>query len=613
MIMKKIKNVILTSIALVLIASFLITSVNMAVISAEANASKTNTSDTGNVESKEEVIYATLDPSGNTKQIYAVNILNVTKQGIVSDFGSYTSIKNLTSINDVVYDEDKISVEASPGRFYYQGDMNSLNLPWDIEIAYYLDTIKLSAEELAGKSGSLEIVIMTKPNEEVDSSFFDNYLLQIGLTLDTNKCDNIVAEGSTMANAGTDKVITFTVMPAAMGNITIRTDVTDFSMEGIEFSAVPFSMNIELPDTSGLTDNFDLLSGALNQLNDGISAIQKGVSEMSSGTTSLKNGSLDFNAGIDEISAKSEELVGSSSSISSALSSLSTSLTGALDSNDLSALSELPTGLVQLSSGLDEISGGLTDLATGYATAYTALSTAIETIPDTEISAEALQKLSASNPNDAALNQLLEVYTAARTVKGTYQMVSKAFTAVEPNLTSMATSLDTISSSLNTIGTKLATSHESSDLTSSITQLSTGIATLSNQYKAFHTGLKGYTGGVSDLASAYNGLNMGITELSDGTEELYSGIRELGDGSGELVNQTDDLPEQIEATIEELMADYDTSDYTPISFVSSQNTNVASVQFVLKTDKIEKEELPKAETQQTKKENFWTRLRDLFV
>jgi X-X-X-Leu-X-X-Gly heptad repeat protein len=159
----------------------------------------------------------------------------------------------------------------------------------------------------------------------------------------------------------------------------------------------------------------------------------------------------------------------------------------------------------------------------------------------------------------------------------------------------------------------LATSHESSDLTSSITQLSTGIATLSNQYKAFHTGLKGYTGGVSDLASAYNGLNTGITELSDGTEELYSGIRELGDGSGELVNQTDDLPEQIEATIEELMADYDTSDYTPISFVSSQNTNVASVQFVLKTDKIEKEELPKAETQQTKKENFWTRLRDLFV
>jgi X-X-X-Leu-X-X-Gly heptad repeat protein len=611
--MRKIKNIILPSLALILVASFLITSGNMAVTTATTNTLKKNVADTGTVASKEEVIYATLDPSGKTKQIYTVNILNVTKQGMISDFGSFTSTKNLTSMNEVVYDEDKISVEALPGRFYYQGDMDSLNLPWDIEVTYSLDTVKQTAKDLAGKSGPLEIVITTKPNAEVDSTFFDNYLLQISLTLDTSKCNNIIAEGSTIANSGTKKIITFTVMPKSMGSMTIQTDVKDFSMDGIAFSAVPFSMNIALPDTSGLTDDFDVLSDAINQLKDGITTLKNGVSTLNDGTATLKNGSSEFNTGLNKISEKSEDLEGASSTISYALSSMSASLSSALSSNDLSELSELPTGLVQLSSGLDEISSGLTELATGYASAYTALSTAIETIPDTEISSEAIQKLSASNPNDATLNQLLEVYSAARTVQGTYPMVSKAFAAVEPNLTSIASSLDKISTTLKQIGTQLAASLDSSDLTSSLNQLSDGITTLSDQYKTFHNGLSGYTGGVPELASAYNGLNHGISELSKGTEELYSGVDKLQEGSHVLASQTDDMPAQIEDTIEKLMADYDTSDFTPISFISSKNKNVTSVQFVLKTDKIEKEALAYKETEQTQKENFWTRLKDLFV
>jgi X-X-X-Leu-X-X-Gly heptad repeat protein len=611
--MRKIKNIILPFLVIVLIASSLIISENMTVTTAKTNTSKKNVAGIGTIASKEEVIYATLEPSGKTKQIYAVNILNVTKQGMISDFGNFISTKNLTSMNEMFSDEDKISVEASPGRFYYQGNMDSMKLPWAIEVTYSLDTIKQTAKDLAGKSGQLEIVITTKPNTEVASTFYDHYLLQISLTLDTNKCDNIIAEGSTMANAGTNKIITFTVMPKTMGSMTIQAEVKDFSMDGIAFSAIPFSMNLDLPDTSGLTDDFNVLSDAIHQLKDGITTLKNGVTTLNDGTATLKNGSSEFNTGLDKISEKSEDLAGASSTISYALSSMSASISSALGSNDLSELSELPTGLVQLSSGLDEISNGLTELATGYASAYTALSTAIDTIPDTELSPEAIQKLSASNPNDATLILLLEVYTAARTVKGTYQMTSKAFAAVEPNLTSIASSIDKISATLKQIGSQLATSLDSSDLTSSLKQLSDGITTLSDQYKTFHNGLSGYTGGVSELASAYDGLNHGISELSEGTKELYSGVDKLQEGSNELANQTDDMPVQVEDTIEKLMADYDTSDYTPISFVSSKNKNVTSVQFVLKTDKIEKEVLVDKETEQTEKENFWTRLKDLFV
>jgi len=611
--MRKIKNRLSLIIGMVLIATIIILPFHSAVITAQSNAPKSKDNSTVEIGSKEEVIYATLSATGMVNQIYAVNILNVQKEGLVSDYGTYSSVENLTSTTNLTNENDIISVTALPGRFYYQGNMTSTTLPWDINITYYLDSSEISADMLAGKSGHLEFVITTKQNKEVDSSFFEHYLLQVSVTLDTNKCDNIIADSATLANAGTDKLLTYTVMPSEDGNISISADVTDFEMKGIELSAVPFSLNIEIPDTSSLSNNMELLSDAITQLSDGMTTLESGVSEMNSGAASLKSGSREFNVGIDKINNKSVELINASSSISAALSTLSTSLKESSGGSDLSKLSELPSGLLQLSSGLDEISSGLTELGSGFSTAYTALSSAIEAIPDTEISTDALQKLSRNNPNDPALNQLLETYKAARTVKATYQMVSSAFTAVVPSLTTMVSSLDTISSSLTKIGTQLATSSEGSDLTASITQLSTGIAMLSDNYKEFHTGLKSYTGGISQLASSYHMLNTGITEFATGTDELYYGIGELSDGTGELKEKTENMPEQIEVAIDDLMADYDTSDYTPISFVSSQNTNVKSVQFVIKTNNIEKMDIPTEESVQKENENFWTRLKDLFV
>jgi X-X-X-Leu-X-X-Gly heptad repeat protein len=611
--MNKMKKSICLFSALLLIAVIIITPSQTVVISAQSDASKNKVSTAGEFVSKEEVIYANLASTGNVNQMYAVNILNVTKEGIINDYGSYSSIENLTSTANLANDNDTVSVNALPGRFYYQGNMKSTSLPWDINIEYTLDGSKISTENLAGKSGHVVIVITTKQNQEVDPSFFDNYLLQISVTLDTNRCNNIIAAGATLANAGSNKLITYTVMPSNEGNISISADIIDFEMEGIQLSAVPFSMNINIPDTSELSDNLSLLSGAIKQLSDGMSTLKNGVSELNIGVAGLKNGSAKFDSGIDKLDNKSKELIGASGSISAALSSLSTTLNGATGGNDLTALSELPSGLSKLASGIEEISGGLTELGTGFTAAYTSLSSAIEAIPDKEISSDDLQQLSKNNPNSTALNQLLESYNAARTVKATYQMVSPAFTAVAPNLATMASSLNMISSSLNSIGTQLATSLENSDLASSIAQLSSGIGLLSDNYTKFHTGLSSYTGGVSQLAASYNKLDAGITELADSTDDLYSGISQLSDGSNELKDQTEDMPGEIDVAIDDLMADYDTSDYSPNSFVSTQNMKIKSVQFVMKTDNIKKPEVPMKEAVQTKKENFWTRLKDLFV
>jgi putative membrane protein len=49
-----------------------------------------------------------------------------------------------------------------------------------------------------------------------------------------------------------------------------------------------------------------------------------------------------------------------------------------------------------------------------------------------------------------------------------------------------------------------------------------------------------------------------------------------------------------------------------VSFVSDKNTNVSSVQFVLKTDPINIPEAPKAAALKPAEESFWQKLLKLF-
>lgn len=607
------KKQFISCIALLLIISILTITLGTGdTYFAQAETSATSTTKAGQSNSKEEVIYASLGTTGEVKQIYTVNILNITGKGQIRDYGSYSSVKNLTSLDEIKNNGDSVTFAAPAGRFYYQGNMADHNLPWNIEITYYLNHTKINPDALAGQNGHLEMRITTKKNTLIDAAFYDNYLLQIAITLDTDKCSNIAADGATLANAGTNKLITYTIMPGKEGNISLSTDVQDFEMEGIQISAIPFSMSFELPDTSGFTDDFLQLSDAIQQLSDGISSVKDGVLELDSGTDRLKNGSSEFMNGFKALDSKSDELVNASAQISGALSGISDMLSNA-SNGDLASLTELPAGLTGLASGLDEIASGLDELGTGFSDAYFALDAAIAGIPDNEIPQKDLQDLMMNNPDNEALNQLIDAYTASRKVKGTFQMVSPAFDAVNTNLDTMSDSIATISSTLNQIAAQLTGSLGDTDLTASILQLSSGIEELAKNYEAFHTGLSGYTSGVSELYAAYDDLDTGIAALSEGTGELCSGVGELNDGAKELNTQTSTMPDQINTAINDLLSDYDTSDYTPVSFVSKQNDNVTSVQFVLKTDKLEKVEVPNETEVKEEPENFWTRLKALFT
>lgn len=559
---------------------------------------------------KEEVVYGLLGSDGGIQNIYVVNSLN---GGMITDYGNYSEVSNMTTSEKMEQNGDRIMVKTTADRFYYQGTLQTKALPWNIDIRYELGGKEFSASELAGKNGALEIAIAITQNKAINPVFYENYILQVSLTLDTERCTDIVSPNATIASAGKDKVIAHTILPGNDSNITVAANVHDFIMGGIEITAMPLAMLIEIPGTDSLTEDMTSLADAVSDLNDGAKELSDGIAKTYSGARKLTEGSSDFAGGLSELSGNSKEMLGASAQISTALNTIVKALeegSGNLDSSNLAAL---PDGLRQLADGLTGITNGMQTLKYGYASAYVALDSAISSIPSADIDPSRLYAaVSGDDALSATLDQLVAYYAAAKTVKGTYAAVQDAFASVAGSLDDMSGSVGTMASTLLGLADEIARSLSEMDFVEKMQQLKSGLSQLSDNYNQFHAGLDEYMIGIKRLANGYGEVNAGVRSLTNGIGEINTGASRLYEGTSELNDVVADLPNSIQIEIDEIMKQYDKSDFTPVSFVSEKNTSVTAVQFVLKTAPIEVIEMVENAATAPVKLIFWQKLLKLF-
>jgi len=571
------------------------------------------------IKGKDEVVYATLSAAGAVDAIYIVNHFDLDKAGSIKDYGDYSSVVNLTDTGRISQDGDEVSFTAEADNYYYQGNMTSKDLPWDFDITYHIDGRQVEPQEAAGRSGRLEIKISSAKATGINPVFYDNYMLQITVTLDTETCGNIDAPDGTPASAGKDKVITYTVLPGKDADYSLSADVRDFTMAGISVAAMPYSMDIDFPDTDDKLGDLEKLPEAISELNDGVSELEDGIVDMESGADSLTSGSAGIRDGLAQLSGNSVNITNASAQINGALAQISAALSGSpVGSMDLSQIQQLPQGLAQLSEGLSGVSGGLTQLKEGFAPAYAALDSAIQGIPEPTVTEEQIQALygtvMAADPNQqATVDGLVAGYTAAQTVKGTYAQVKAGFDAVGTTIDTLVGSIGQMSEQLDASVQALGGSLQNLDSLGQLNQLIAGISELSANYSAFHSGLVEYTNGVDTLASNYNAFHSGIASFGEGVGELGSGIGELYDGTKTLNDEVSDMPEMIQDEIDGMKDEYMPADFDPVSFASEKNTDTGFVQFVLQFDGIEKPEAPEEpEVDEETNETFWDRLAALF-
>lgn len=459
---------------------------------------------------KEEVVYGILGPDGSIENLYVVNIFS---GGPITDYGSYSEVRNLTTSEKLQKNGDQITASASADRFSYQGTLEKKELPWDIAIQYYIDGSKVSADELAGKSGSLKIAISVKQNSSVSKTFFNNYALQITVALDSKLCSNIKADNATIAEAGGKKQLAFTVLPGSGADISVTADVRDFEMDPITINGIKMAFDIPV-DTGEFTGQLSELTDAVKKLDDGAGELAGGIAQLADGVQKYTDGLKAFKDG----------------------------------------LGQLATGAGRLDAGAAALKNGLSELAK-----QKDLLTA---------GAAAMQQAAFDAANASLAGMGLEL---PQLTPENYSTVLSAI----PELAAVKNQLD--GAVQFTQGLRA--------YTQGVSQLGAGASDLSNGLAEFNASSALTAQSANELYKAASDLNEAVKQLKDGLAAYKDGTKKLKDG-------TADIDSEIEKQVDEILGNITGSGDKTISFVSEKNTDVSSVQFVLKTKAIS---IPKAE------------------
>ena len=168
-----------------------------------------------------------------------------------------------------------------------------------------------------------------------------------------------------------------------------------------------------------------------------------------------------------------------------------------------------------------------------------------------------------------------------------------------------------------------------SEAVSKSDEFSGQIAQLKGQLDSCNTfceGVKDYTAAVSEAAKGADSIksnlktlhiNTGklknsVSLLNDSTKKLFDGSSELKDGTSEFADEADKFSNDADEEISEMLDSINGKGGSTVSFTSDKNTNVKSLQFVIKTTAIEKADETDNTVETDSSGSLWEKFLNLF-
>lgn len=552
---------------------------------------------------KEEVVYVKLNENGGVNNIYVVNSFN-SNESIV-DYGKYSNVINLSTDDKLDYANGLLDIKTPniDGKFYYQGEMSSTDLPWNININYYLDGKRITSEELAGKSGKLEIKIDITQNKNINEEFYNNYVLQIALSLDSDKCKNIVAEGATIASVGSNKSINYMKLPGLDASYTLTADITDFEMDEISINGMNMAIDADI-DINEMTNDLDQLVDAVEAINDGTGSLKGGLDEYKAGVDELSKGSYQLKDGVSQYKVGVSSLDSGVETLSMGISKYKSGISEVYKSSN-----SLLSGLGEVNSGINSFESGLSQLKDGsnlYNQGLAAISKGSSAYKESLNQYSNLVKSLTYNIKSSLTEEQLEILQPEleKLEKSTEGLLA-GYNLVDSGIGDAVNGYSGINTGVNDLYNNISPLSKGIDeLYNGMGEFNKGVGELVKGIDGIDSGAKELKSGSSQLVSGITNIDTGVVKLSDGSNKLVNGINVLSDGASELNKGTSELnkettsmPDEINKQIDDIKSKFSGEDFTPISFASEENKNVESVQFAMRTDGISK-----VESEETEKE-----------
>lgn len=309
--------------------------------------------------SKQETVYATLDANGKTTDVIVSDWLkNAADKGEIADASDLEDITNTKGDEKFTQDGDSLNWNTESEDIYYQGKTKK-ELPVGMSITYKLDGKEVSADELPGKSGKLEMNIKytntSKKTEKIgdkDIDIYTPFVMVTGMILPVDNFKNVTIDNGSIVSEGDNNIVMAYGMPGlsesldldnidfgddvdvdfskindkVTDTVTIKADVTDFEMKSTyTIASSEFFSDMDLDDIGNMDDlteklddltdateqlidgsdklstNLDTLNGKFGDYSDGMDTLKSGISSAKSGANTLKSGVVTYTKGADKL------------------------------------------------------------------------------------------------------------------------------------------------------------------------------------------------------------------------------------------------------------------------------------------------------------------------
>ncbi|MGN1166425.1 MAG: hypothetical protein ACI4S2_08395 [Lachnospiraceae bacterium] len=517
---------------------------------------------------KEESVYVKADPSGNVTDTTVTEWLKNPEKGSLKDETNLNDIKNVKG--DETFSEGKdneIKWKSEGKDIYYQGTSDE-KLPVGVKISYKLNGKSISAEELNGKSGKVEIQIDydndSKQIVEVGSKkeeMYTPFTMITAMMLSTDEYTNVEIDHGKVISDGDKNIVVGMGFPGLKENLDL--EETDFDVEipdsvkitadvknasvgpTITMASCELISELDLDDV----DSFDELEDSMDELEDAASQLVDGSKDAKDGADQLKDGAGELKDGTDKLSGGSGELSNGSKTLAEG----SKAVAGGID--ELSQKSgSLITGVNSLAYGVTQYTAGVSSLKEGSKALYDGAAKLQAGIAQAEKSTEEQLVPGAKQIMDGAQAAENSVDTMAESLKGVESLLNSTANVevtakAEATATATATaedvkfkkSSDEIWSSVQSelpdtlddeekekieaiVKKAVSEAQEVSAKEVTVTETATDTQTKKIGEDENYQTAEAYVGKVSEGASE---LNSKMAGLSEGAKGLYGGLSQL--------------------------------------------------------------------------------------
>lgn len=427
---------------------------------------------------KHETVYVLMDADGQVDRvIVSEQLSNPEQANSIEDFSVLEDIQNASGTETFQQDGNRLSWEAQGKRIDYQGTFHG-EMPLEVNISYYLNGQKLSADDIVGKSGDVKIrfdYTISRQDIIQGENCPHPYTLLSGLVFDNQYFSDVQVSRGKVIDDGSKTLVCGISFPGLLE--TLGSDAEELGLaDYLEITAhtdkftlggtYSVALSGVLPELQW--DNQEGVEAKLNELNAGLNTLNDSSKLLVRGSDQASQGAVQLDQGFQTLAANLEELQ--------------------------SAGDKLAEGSTTLATSLQELSDHSADLNAG-----------ITQLEQSIFASASLQLAQAMGQDAIALTP--ENYEEVLT--GLAQSLSQNPSGTNPEATAQLTQLK---------------------------QQLDSMASLTAGLRAYTQGVDQASAGSARLAEGATTLQQGVIALNQGAGELAQGSHELNGGLAKLKN-----------------------------------------------------------------------------